>query len=287
MPHVDAKVTSPSVLVGVPPAKPIFSSPVAANVAPVKSSSVRVVPPTPPKANVPALAVAAAVNAVSQSKPVQLTPVSNTNSAETKPNAGITPKTGAIPAKPAKLSCITVEAKSVKPEEPKNYEVKIQKIENHAGKVAKVDKAEDVKTGKHDQSVKTAKLSPSPNSTTVVSPQCKPPESKIKQNAPQNAITPQINTHQSALKENDTKINADQIIKTPIKPAKASQSATPIPNSAEIKVKRNRFKTTPYQSPTPEIELVSKISAAEAINAQKKKAQKTKPEEDKLTLFYK
>lgn len=47
----------------------------------------------------------------------------------------------------------------------------------------------------------------------------------------------------------------------------------------EAKAKRNRLKTIPYQSPTPEFELVSKISAIEANNSMRNA-------EDKLTLFY-
>lgn len=71
-------------------------------------------------------------------------------------------------------------------------------------------------------------------------------------------------------------------------PAKNETNAapsTPVLSAIESKAKRNRLKTIPYQSPTPEIELVSKISAHEAYNKNRNVTKKV--EEDKLTLFYK
>lgn len=61
--------------------------------------------------------------------------------------------------------------------------------------------------------------------------------------------------------------------------ANVASTSTPVPSSVEVRAKRNRLKTIPYQSPTPEIELVSKISAIEASNLNRNT-------EEKLTLFY-
>lgn len=69
------------------------------------------------------------------------------------------------------------------------------------------------------------------------------------------------------------------------KPEKKSSAAasTPkpaTPSSVDQKVKRNRLRTIPYQSPIPEIELISKLTAIEANNS-------SKNTEDKLIIFYK
>lgn len=52
------------------------------------------------------------------------------------------------------------------------------------------------------------------------------------------------------------------------------------PSSVEQKVKRNRLKTQKFESPIPEIELISKLTANEANNS-------SKNSEDKLIIFYK
>ena len=68
-----------------------------------------------------------------------------------------------------------------------------------------------------------------------------------------------------------------QILSTPKASIKPVESI--IEESA--KSKRHRLKTVPYQSPTPELTLVTKLSVNEA------NANSSKPVEDKLILFYK
>lgn len=62
--------------------------------------------------------------------------------------------------------------------------------------------------------------------------------------------------------------------------AGASTLKPATPSSVDQKVKRNRLRTIPYQSPIPEIELISKLTAIEANNS-------TKNSEEKLIIFYK
>lgn len=262
VPNVDAKVTSPRVMVSATEIKPTGSLTISSNATLMKPPIVNVAPP--PKAFIP-------INAtLSQIQPHQSIPIKKTNSAENKPNAAITPKKETAPVKLEAIGRVRIDAKPVKVDGTKNNDIKIEPKKE-------VIKAEDIKPVKMEKPIIISKYVP------VAYTPMKLTESKIKQ----NATFSQNNTNQCALKEKDNKEKADQVTKTPIKAVKASQLSTPISNSTEVKVKRNRFKTIPYQSPTPEFELVSKISANEAINAQKKKVAKPKPDEDKLTLFYK
>ncbi|XP_031636656.1 transcriptional regulator of filamentous growth FLO8-like isoform X2 [Contarinia nasturtii] len=274
VPHIDVKSAMPQPTIPINPSVSIspsavkVTSPNANSTKPAvtaaKPPTLNVVPTTPPKGNI-SISVAPATHA--PTKPVQSTPVSNSTNVDAKQSVS-TPKTSNV--------------------QPVKIEVKAEKTE-------KVDsiKVENIKTEKTIETVKTEK----PLSTSVSSAgstnqqQNKAIESKSKQNASQNDSLTQSSTNQSeTTKETDKKeaIKAKPSIKMTIdKSTKSSQPATPVAlTPIGSKIKRNRFKTIPYQSPTPEIELVSKISAAEAINAHKKKT-KTKNGEDKLTLFYK
>ncbi|XP_055304731.1 mucin-2-like [Sitodiplosis mosellana] len=284
VPHVE--MTAPSVSISPSSVKPTVPP---ANATVAKPPSINVVPPTPPKANVPAL-VAPVTQATA--KPPQLTPLSNLNSANAKPNV-VTPKIETSPT--------SSNAKPIKVEDAKSVaEVKVEKTE----KVETI-KTENVKVEKIVMdTIKTEKplaASNSAASAPKTPQQIKPAESKSKQTESQSATITQSNTNQSEAKATKDKIkeatvaksSTDQTTKTPVaKLANASlkRATTPttpvLSGSVDVRAKRNRFKTIPYQSPTPEIELVSKISAAEAINAHKKKA-KIEKEDDKLTLFYK
>lgn len=63
--------------------------------------------------------------------------------------------------------------------------------------------------------------------------------------------------------------------------ALAASTPKPVtPSNVDQKIKRNRLRTIPYQSPIPEIELISKLTASEANNS-------SKNTEDKLIIFYK
>lgn len=292
VPHIDAKSAVPHVetinqSVSIVPSSvntTVSSGNASLAKPPATAAVTSVVPPTPLKSNVPAL-----VAPVTQltTKPPQLTPPGNLNSANAKPNV-VAPKIETSPT----LS----NAKSLKIDDTKStVEVKVEKsdkVETVKTESVKIEKTVDtIKAEK--PSVAPPKSTPPASASTPATSQNKPAESKSKQNASQSAT--QSNTNQSEAKAKDTdkvattvKSSTDQIIKTPMaKLAKASQPATPIPSSADVRAKRNRFKTIPYQSPTPEIELVSKISANEAINAHKKKVKKMEKDDDKLTLFYK
>lgn len=284
VPHIDAKSAVPHVAVTTPPSVSISPSSVKPTISSLnamtqaKPSSVNVVPSTPPKASVPPALVAAVLQA--STKPVQSMPVSNLNAANAKPKVI-----------PPKIELTLSDIKPVKVEDTKTVaEVRVQKIE----KVETV-KTESIKVEKTVDAIKTEKTPVVRAVTAPATPQIKLAESKIKQNESQSATITQSNTNQSEVKAKDNnkevttaaKSSTDQTNKTPVaKLARVLQPATPIPSSADARAKRNRFKTIPYQSPTPEIELVSKISANEAINAYKKKA-KIEKDDDKLTLFYK
>lgn len=264
MPQIDTKVTNPSVSISSSSVKLTSPSALAANAASVKIPNVDVVPPTPPKLNVSV----APTQTQATAKSVQSTPTGNVNSNVAKPNVG-TPKTVTSPSEAA--------PKVTKVEENKKIETKTEKPE----------KNESVKIEKTVEAVKSDKTPANSNALASTTPIRT--ESKSKQNTSPNSTA--SNKNQSASKEKDkndiiatvAKPTTEQVTKTPAaKSTKAPQTSTPTPNSIEVRAKRNRLKTIPYQSPTPEIELVSKISANEAINAHKKKV-----EEDKLTLFYK
>lgn len=273
VPQIDAKVTSPLVSNSPSTQKPVVASVMVASVSSIKPPSVNVVPPTPPKANLTAANVAATTVAPNTLKPVQLTPACNSSVASSKSSA-VTPKTESIPAALIAAS------------------PKLEKSENLMNQI----KSETPEKGK--TTVEIVKVEKPTNSSTAAvtgTASKKQAESKNKPNASQNAPLSN-NANQSVSKEKNNKepttssaakSTTDQVAKTPVPKAVKATPSTPIPaqGSAEIKVKRNRLKTIPYQSPTPEIELVSKISANEAMNAHKKKMQKV--DEDKLTLFYK
>lgn len=270
MPQTVTKVTSP---LAKPPQVATPAVP-AATATVANPSSVRVPPATPPKASVAAPTTSVA-QAVAPNKPVQA--VANSNS-----NATNTAKVNAPPAKldTAATKPIVSTPKTIKPEVPKTTEVKAKEPEKAVpAKVEKVNEA--VKSEKADA------LSSSAQPSTLAKKQT---ESKSKQNAPivtgKNQSTAQEKSEKK--KEESTtstaaKSSSDQTIKTPAARApRAVNASISTPSAVDTRVKRNRFKTIPYQSPTPEIELVSKISANEAINAHKKKV-----DDDKLTLFYK
>lgn len=264
VPQIDTKVTTQTAAISPSFVKPPTLTLIGANTTPVKPSIVSVVPPMPPKmATIP----------VSQTptKPVQSTPARNVNTTDAKPNIG------AIKAETIPITGATAP-KEIKAEQNKNSDIKINKV----------DKTENIITQKTTETVKSEKTVAN---TSAAEAAIKTEESKSKQNtSPNFNITSNKNQIVSQEKEKKklntstvAKSASDQVTKTPTtKASEAPQSTASALNTTEGRVKRNRFKTIPYQSPTPEFELVSKISANEAINAHKKKV-----EEDKLTLFYK
>lgn len=268
VPQIDTKVTNPSIN-SSSPAKPTISSFAAGNAGALKPTAGSVASSTTPQKT----SVAAAVSKASptSTKPVQSTANTTLNSVDNKSNVS-TPKAemALVPNKSTPQLATTQLSKS--------QEAKDQKSQ----------KSENIKSEKAIEVTKSESTLANPNRTDPSAN--KQRESKLKQNASQNATTQ--NTNQSALQEknnkesnasNATKSLPDQVIEMAVvKIPKAPPKSTSAPNTADAKVKRNRFKTIPYQSPTPEFELVSKISANEAINAHKKKV-----DDDKLTLFYK
>lgn len=270
MPQIDTKVTTQTAAISPSLVKPPALSLIGANTTPIKPPSVSVVPATLPK-----LTASAAAVPVSQTptKPVQSIPARNVNKTDAKPNAGA-----------IKVETVTVSSGTA------TKEIKAEENKNSGIKTNKVDKMENVKIEKTTETAKSEKTVATTN-TSATTAAIKTEESKSKQSTSPNFNTSnnknQIASQEKEKKELNTstvaKTTIDQVKKTPTtKASKAQESMASALNSVEGRVKRNRFKTIPYQSPTPEFELVSKISANEAINAHKKKV-----EDDKLTLFYK
>lgn len=283
MPHVDAKPTNPSI--SPSSVKQSVASPtIAANTTPVKPSNATALPVSSPKAsvtvsNLASASVSASVSASASgskvvAKSLQPTTVNNSNVAEAKPNATVAQKTSTAP------TLTPVKSELVKVEEVKSNDIK---IESKPDKTETLAQAEPVKVAKAVKSEETLKSEKPPvvESSATPTAQNKSIESKSKP----NTTIPESAANQSASKVKENKGKADTMAKTIVAKVPKAAPTTPIQSSADGRVKRNRFKTVHYQSPTPEFELVSKISANEAINAHKKKA--AKAEEDKLTLFYK
>lgn len=155
------------------------------------------------------------------------------------------PKTNIVVEKPVK-ALVTVESEKKPADNDKNKTIKA------------VSDSAEVKPVKEESTQKqTSKIADQPIET-----KSKEVNEAIK-SAPNN-------------KAPSTPVNT----KAPVAKANIASTSTPVQSSIEIKAKRNRLKTIPYQSPTPEIELVSKISAIEASNLNRNT-------EEKLTLFYK
>lgn len=68
---------------------------------------------------------------------------------------------------------------------------------------------------------------------------------------------------------------------TPVAEKRSTPSTDSEPKTAEQRVKRNRLRTIPYQSPIPEIDLINKLTAIESNRSSPRNA------DDKLILFYK
>lgn len=263
-----------SVAIGPSPVKSTVTAP---NVTPTKPSIVNVVTATPSKVNISTAPVTQTTT-----KPVQTTPLNNSNlMTNIKSNVNKTPKTDTVPIS------VTNATKTLTPDVGKITEVKEEnpeKMKTVKADSVKVEKTVETPKKIENTSIKSASALTTTSNNNVA-------ETKSKPNASQIITT---NTNQCETKETDKKEKmpaaaakplVHQTTKTPIeKLSKVSYASTSASNSNDFRVKRNRFKTIPYQSPTPEIELVSKISATEAINAHKKKIEKG---EDKLTLFYK
>lgn len=127
---------------------------------------------------------------------------------------------------------------------------------------------------------------PAPTAVTLIStstiPVSKPQTASPKQTTSQKKIE-EKKSNENQISSEDSTPALSKLIKEVAKPTTLALS--PAQDSVQAKAKRNRLKTIPYQSPTPEIELVSKISANEAFN--RKKNIKKATDDEKLTLFYK
>lgn len=127
---------------------------------------------------------------------------------------------------------------------------------------------------------------PAPTSVTLIStstiPVSKTQTASPKQTTSQKKIE-ETKSNENQISSKDSTPALSKLIKEVAKPTTLALS--PAQDSVQFKAKRNRLKTIPYQSPTPEIELVSKISANEAFN--RKKNIKKATDDEKLTLFYK
>lgn len=138
---------------------------------------------------------------------------------------------------------------------------------------------------------KTSTVNVKPTATaSITSTPKKTPESNPKSKSDSVVVQPKATTKQIENEPNANKAKKSLPEKSPSTPkvdvrenTKIVITPAPVPsNSAKIdqKIKRIRLKTIPYQSPIPEIELISKLTAIEANNS-------SKNVEDKLILFYK
>lgn len=207
-----------------------------------------------------------------------------------KPKLESIQKESTIPMKEVKAPVCKVEEKSpIVPSTPKNQPAP------NGSSATKVDKAPS------DQSSSTEKPTieksvPSSDSGSVKAPveketavttvqKVSKPDSvnKTVVNNPPSNVPPKSSENKS--KQTDSVIDSSKIEESPVPaitktPLNALSASTSTPGPSETRAKRNRLKTIPYQSPTPEFELVSKISAIEANNLNRNT-------EEKLTLFYK
>lgn len=300
-----------------------------------KSSSIKHLPITPQKLNIPQSM--ANIQKLSPTSPrLKQTPRKNTNPIKTSPGTLPTSALPQIDTKPIQSTSSGVVA--VKPSAPVSSQVKPEpvkmelsspvkpKVENvqkplvvplaesksvtvapvkleskptvNPPKIDKISNPQPIKepvVQKSSVVADSAKKSPENVQTEKVSsiksvPEVKDSASKVTEDKQPQAGASKPNE----LKPKDTTntvVNNNKVPTTPVNKktpvAKASTSfSTPVQSSAEVRVKRNRFKTIPYQSPTPEIELVSKISAIEANNSNRKKIANNSNQDDKLTLFY-
>lgn len=230
----------------VPVAKPLINASPSTNTAQMKQESVKPVVSSPVKIE----------SAKKEPIAVKSEPKNDTalnlplkKESEPSPNGSIPPKVQNIP-KP-----------NIKSETP----VKVPITVESEKKPADNDKNKTIKAVSDTTQVKPVKGETAQKQTSKVADQ--PIETKPKE-------------LKEAVKSNNKAPSTPVNTKTPVSKANVASTSTPVPSSVEVRAKRNRLKTIPYQSPTPEIELVSKISAIEASNLNRNT-------EEKLTLFYK
>lgn len=259
VPAIPPVIGSPSKL-SVPskseklPTSPKVNAPVSPRTkqTPRKNSNpIKTTPPSKSTAGASAVVTAAATTAISAApkvvtavvtSPPKPTAVAQSNNLVSKPEVAVVVSKPATTTKSAVLSAVATP------------QIKQQQLDEKPPKPALVTPAK---------------------ATTV------PKVSAVEKPAP---ATPEA-ANKIPTKPNDA-VDAGSVKKSPAPVAKSTPVAPKIapkpatPSSVDQKVKRNRLRTIPYQSPIPEIELISKLTANEANNS-------TKNSEDKLIIFYK
>lgn len=224
-------------------AKPLITATPSTNTTQVKQESVKPAASSPVK-HESVKKEPIAVTSVPKNDKVLNLPLKKDN--EPSPNGSIPSKLQNIPKTETSIKApVTVESEKKPADNDKNKTIK-----------AVSDTAE----------VRSVKEETTQKQTTKVADQPIETKSKEVKEAVKSATNNKMPT---------TPVNT----KAPVAKANVASTSTPVPSSVEVRAKRNRLKTIPYQSPTPEIELVSKISAIEASNLNRNT-------EEKLTLFY-
>lgn len=200
-----------------------------------------------------------------------------------EPKAPITSPVSIKPAVTPKIETSTAASVATKTEAPvaiakvaaKTETLPVAKVEKPDEKAAvKVEtKVEPIKTEIGKAETQQQKLAPSPQLSKEGTSQSAQSAAKVDEKAPSE-------TEKKATPKTPAAATTQTKTSTAKSTSKSNSTQSAKSEVVETRVKRNRLKTIPYQSPTPEFELVSKISAIEANNS-------LRHAEDKLTLFYK
>lgn len=254
--------------------------------------------PSPAKPILPAVSTAPITNSVPSSNTTTSSPSAPIN---TQPASATTPTKpfekspeSTVKSTPAAPAPIIEKSSSVQVEVPLSSQKTNAKAPEEKKIVVEEKKAVEnlIKTPEKPIIVTPQKvvpiISPVSKSTmrlaTVTPPRKKPPPTITKK------VTPQSNkkTVESPIKS--VPVKADVVEKLPVKAAPAAPIEVPkTPKTPQQqkstnvtpKTKRVRTKVQPYQSPTPELALVTKLSTQIASSSNNKNG------DDKLTIFYK
>lgn len=275
----DVKKESIKVEKKVVPAAVAGSVPAVATVAAPKSSSTNT--PAPP------------IKTESDAKQTQLKPSTTTTTAVVKPvmptNKPSTPATKDVPA----ATTIDVKSTSAPSANVQNIATECKTAAAIATSTptatATTPKAPPVTSTKPTAPFASIATSTTKTSDTVTKPTAignkSAPATAADLSAVSNEKAPQTTTETTTLVQKPMATTEPAVSESKNVRPPSVEPSTPVLSAIGGKAKRNRLKTIPYQSPTPEIELVSKISVKEAYG--KAKIVKKTGDEDKLTLFYK
>ncbi|XP_053604396.1 proteoglycan 4-like isoform X2 [Plodia interpunctella] len=221
----------------------------------------------------------------SPSKPTELKPSPTADVAPTQSDSKPVPESAndsqlqEKPATPTKPEASTAESSKTespaKPEEKKE-EPKVEESQDATeNKEEKLDKSEPAKEEPEpEQPQKVEKVEAPIEKVEEKKPDVKTPAKEVKPTPKSTlklaTVTPPMRKRRQA--------SLNKTADGPSPPKKAASEAEVTPDSRS---KRNRTKVQLYQSPTPEITLATKLSASTG------RSTPTKPNDDKLIVFYK